>query len=264
MPDQVQLSHLQQTAYFAAVRAGLRILDVDALRSLVPVSRSHATKLLAGMAQKGALHRVGRGRYVVIPSDVLYARQAFVADPLEVVGDLMAVGDAYCVAYQSAAFVYGAASQIPQALLVAVPRQRRPISLGSTDILFIRTQAAKLFGIVDFSYHDASFKISNREKTLLDCLDRSDLCGGIEEVNQTIGALLPECDSDRLLEYLPRMENQALVHRLGFILEKWSAEQKLLDGVASIVGRRVYLLDPHGPAAGPVHPVWRVRENVIP
>jgi predicted transcriptional regulator of viral defense system len=263
MPEQVQLSHLEQTAYFAASRAGLRVLDVDALSRLVPLSRSHANKLLSGMARKGALHRVGRGRYVVIPSDVLYARRSFVTDPFQVVDDLMKKdGQAYCVAYQSAAFVFGAAAQIPQALFVAVAEQRRPIALGRAEIMFIKTQAEKLFGIQTIAYHDASFQISDREKTLLDCLDRFDLCGGIDEVNQTIAALLSESNTARLLAYLPRMDNQALVHRLGFILEGLDADQALLDGVAALVGRRVYLLDPHGPAAGPIHPRWRVRENI--
>jgi predicted transcriptional regulator of viral defense system len=264
VPHQVQLSHLEQTAYFAALREGLSILDVEGIGRLVPVSRSHAIKLLAAMAQKGVLHRVGRGRYVVIPSDVLYERRAFVADPFQVVDDLMVKDGcgAYYVAYQSAAFVYGAADQLPQALLVAVPRQRRPISLGQAEILFVQAQLRKFFGIEEIRYHDASLRISDREKTLLDCLDRYDLCGGVDEVSGAIAALLPEVNAGRLLGYLPRIGNQALVHRLGFMLEKLSADGTLLDGVASLVGPRVYRLDPHGPAGGSIHPRWRVRENI--
>jgi len=36
----------------------------------------------------------------------------------------------------------------------------------------------------------------------------------------------------------------------------------LLDGLAALITPRVYPLDPHGPAAGLVHPRWRVRENL--
>ncbi len=38
--------------------------------------------------------------------------------------------------------------------------------------------------------------------------------------------------------------------------------EKLIDGLARQVGRAVYLLDGHGPKAGPVHARWRVRENI--
>jgi predicted transcriptional regulator of viral defense system len=268
VPDQIQLSHLEQTVYFAALRQGIHVLDVVSVGDLTTISRAHAMKLLPAMAHKGALYRIGRGRYVVIPADVLYGRQTFVADPLQVVDELLRREGVteYYVAYQSAALVYGAADQLPQALLVALPGQRRPIALGRAEILFVQVQRAKFFGSQEIRYHDAVLRISDREKTLLDCLDRFDLSGGMDEVVHTIGALLPEADAERLLAYVPAMDNQALVHRLGYILEALSTQQPvptmLLDGLADLVGPRVYPLDPHGPAGGPTHARWHVRANL--
>ncbi|MFN2242034.1 MAG: hypothetical protein ACK2U2_07090 [Anaerolineae bacterium] len=65
--DTIQLSHLEQTIYFASQRQGAHLLDADFATNLVGVSRRHAINLLASTAQKGALHRVGRGHYAVIP-----------------------------------------------------------------------------------------------------------------------------------------------------------------------------------------------------
>ena len=76
----IQLSHLEQTIYFASQRQGVHLLDADFASDLVGVSRRHAVNLLASMAQKGVLHRVGRGRYAVIPPDVLYGRRSYVVD----------------------------------------------------------------------------------------------------------------------------------------------------------------------------------------
>lgn len=268
MTDQIQLSYLEQTVYFAALRQGIQVLDIQDVQGLVTISRGHAMKLLADMARKGALSRAGRGRYVVIPADVLYGRQTFVADPFQVVDQLLRREGVteYYVAYQSAALVYGAASQLPQALLVALPGQRRPIALGRAEIIFVQVQRAKFFGSQEIRYHDAPLRISDREKTLLDCLDRFDLSGGMDEVVHTIGALLPEVDPARLLAYAPAMHNQALVHRLGYILETLATQQPvpamLLDGLTNRVGPGVYPLDPHGPAGGPTHARWRVRINL--
>jgi predicted transcriptional regulator of viral defense system len=268
MTDQIQLSYLEQTVYFAALRQGSQILDIEGVQTLVTISRAHATKLLADMARKGVLSRVGRGRYAVIPADVLYGRQTFVADPFQIVDQLLRREGLteYYVAYQSAALVYGAANQLPQALLVALPGQRRPIALGQAEILFIQIKRPKFFGSQEIRYHDAVLRISDREKTLLDCLDRFDLCGGMDEVVHTIGALWPEVDAARLLTYVPAMHNQALVHRLGYILEMVSTPQRvpaaLLDGLAGLIGPWVYPLDPHGPAGGPTRARWRVRVNL--
>jgi predicted transcriptional regulator of viral defense system len=68
------------------------------------------------------------------------------------------------------------------------------------------------------------------------------------------------------LTYVPAMHNQALVHRLGYILEMVSTPQlvpaALLDGLAGLIGPWVYPLDPHGPAGGPTRARWRVRVNL--
>jgi predicted transcriptional regulator of viral defense system len=131
---------------------------------------------------------------------------------------------------------------------------------------FIQLRRAKFFGSQETRYRDAFFRISDRERTLLDCLDRFDLSGGMDEVVHTIGGLLPETNPEPLLAHLPAMANQALVHRLGYILGKLSTQQTvpemLLDSLATQVGPRVYPLDPRGPAVGPIHPRWRVRENL--
>jgi predicted transcriptional regulator of viral defense system len=266
--DTAGLSHLEQAIYFASLRQGERVIDPDAASRLVDVSRPHAIKLLSTMARKGALSRVGRGQYVIVPSDVLHAHKSFVADPYQVIDAIMRQDhvSAYYVAYQSAAFVYGAVRQLPQDLLVAVPLQRRPIPLGSSRIVFVQLRAERLLGSQEMRYHDSFFQVSDHEKTILDCLDRVDLCGGLDEVVRTVAQLLPETDPDRLLGYCVRMASKPLVQRLGFILERLGESQpvpeKLVSGLAHQVGKTIYLLDGHGPRTGPIQPLWRVRENV--
>jgi predicted transcriptional regulator of viral defense system len=265
----IQLSHLEQTIYFASQRQGVHLLDADFATGLVGISRKHAVNLLASMAQKGALHRVGRGRYAVIPPDVLYGRRSYVADPHLILDELMQSNSAaglYYVAYQSAAAFHGAAHQMPFILLVAVPQQRRPIGLGRARIQFVQLKPEKLFGFQQTLYHDVSLNVSDREKTILDCLERFDLCGGVEEVARTISVLIEKVEPGKLLEYLQRMDNQALAQRLGLILERLSTVQEieggLMDGIAQQVGVYTYPLDPHGPEAGALDSRWRIRENV--
>jgi predicted transcriptional regulator of viral defense system len=265
----IQLSHLEQTIYFASQRQGVHLLDADFATGLVGISRKHAVNLLASMAQKGALHRVGRGRYAVIPPDVLYGRRSYVVDPHLIVDELMqtnGVDGLYYVAYQSAAAIHGAAHQLPFALLVAVPQQRRPIELNRARIEFVQLKPEKLFGFQQTLYHDVPLNVSDREKTILDCLERFDLCGGVAEVARTISGLIEEVEPATLLDYLQRMDNQALAQRLGLILERLNTvqeiEEGLIDGIAQQVGVYTYPLDPHEPEAGVLDSRWRIRENV--
>jgi len=268
-PGTIQLSHLEQTIYFASQRQGVHLLDANFATDLVGISRRHAVNLLASMAQKGALHRVGRGRYAVIPPDVLYGRRSYVVDPHLILDELMQSNGAagrYYVAYQSAAAIHGAAHQLPFVLLVAVPQQRRPIALGRARIQFVQLKPDKFFGFQQTTYHDVPLNVSDPEKTTLDCLERFDLCGGVAEVARSISGLIDEVERDKLLEYLRRMDNQALAQRLGLILERLSTvqeiEKHLIDAVARQVGEHVYPLDPHEPEAGVLDSRWRIRENV--
>jgi predicted transcriptional regulator of viral defense system len=268
-PGTIQLSHLEQTIYFASQRQGVHLLDAGFATDLVGVSRRHAVNLLASMAQKGALHRVGRGRYAVIPPDVLYGRRSYVVDPHLILDELMQTNGAdglYYVAYQSAAAIHGAAHQLPFALLVAIPQQRRRIELGRAWIQFVQLKPEKLFGFQQIHYHDVPLNVSDPEKTILDCLERFDLCGGVAEVARTISGLIEEVKPDKLCDYLQRMDNQALAQRLGLILERLSTAQEieggLIDGIAQQVGEHIYPLDPHEPEAGVLDSRWRIRENV--
>jgi len=265
----IQLSHLEQTIYFASQRQGMGLLDADTVTDLVDVSRKHAVNLLANMARKGALHRIGRGHYAVIPPDVLYQRKSYVVDPHLILDELMQTNgssDLYYVAYQSAAAIHGAAHQLPFALLVAVPRQRRSIEMGQAQIQFVQLKPEKLFGFQQILYHDVPLNVSDREKTILDCLERFDLCGGVAEVARTISTLMEEIEPDTLLNYLQRMDNQALTQRLGLILERLSTVQEIdraMTGrIAQLVGEHVYSLDPHTPEAGALDSRWRIHENI--
>lgn len=265
----IQLSHLEQTVYFAAQRQGANLLDADAAAHLAGVSRPHAVNLLASMARKGALFRVGRGRYAVIPPSVLHGRKSYVTDPHLVIDELMradGLQDRYYVAYQSAAAIHGAAQQLPFALQVALPMQRRPVDMAQGRILFIRIRPQKLFGFRQVLYQEVPLNVSDREKTLLDCLERFDLCGGMGEAARTGGFLLEGIRTDTLLAYLDRMGSQALTQRMGLTLERLSTvqtvDQDLIAAVASRIGPHTYLLDPHGPREGLVDRRWRIRENV--
>jgi predicted transcriptional regulator of viral defense system len=236
---------------------------------LVGVSRKHTVNLLSSMARKGALHRIGRGRYVVIPPDVLYQRKGYVIDPHLIIDELIKADDAggpYYVAYQSAATIHGAAHQLPFALMVAVPRQRRPIELGQTRIQFVQLQRHKLFGFQEMPYREARLNVSDREKTILDCLERFDLCGGVDKVARTISLLVEETEPDKLPDYLERMNNQALTQRLGFILERLSTlqaiDENLIADIARLVGEHAYSLDPHGPTGGALNTRWCIRANI--
>jgi predicted transcriptional regulator of viral defense system len=221
------------------------------------------------LAKKGAAYRIGRGKYAIIPADVLYGRKSFVADPFVVISELMKDVE-YYVAYQSAAHIHGIAEQVPFSSTVAVLKQKRPVRLGNTRIEFVTMKKSKFFGFNETKYSNVFLKVSDLEKTVIDCIDRQDLCGGISEVARTLSNALStdKLDLVKLLAYAKKFSNYALIQRLGFLLERLSrsnnyyVDRGILSDFEKLAGPFVYPLDVSGTKKGRTSEKWRIIENI--
>jgi len=98
----MKLSPVEQKAYFALLRQGSTIVRAEHLSSVLDISHAWAKNILSKLARHGAAQRVGKGKYAVIPADLMFGRKSYVVDPFALVSELMR-GTDYYVAYCSAA-----------------------------------------------------------------------------------------------------------------------------------------------------------------
>ena len=267
-PPSLRMSPTEQRAYFALIRKGLTVAKADDLASAISISKQWAKNILSSLAKQEAASRIGRGKYAIIPADVLYERKSFVADPLIVVNELMKNKE-YYVAYQSAAHIHGIAEQLPFTTTVAVPKQKRPVKLGNTKIEFVTLKKSRFFGIKEVNYSNTFLKVSDLEKTVIDCTDRQDLCGGIGGAAETLSNAIAtgKLDQARLLSYTKKFRNHALAQRLGFLLEqlfetsKGQVEPKILPSLERLAAPFTYPLDTSATKKGKASERWRIIEN---
>ena len=261
------LSHQEQAAYFAAVKLGVRLLTAAFLCETLGLSSGHAAVLLHRLATKGVLERVGHGKYAVVATEVLYERKTKGVDLRGTLHALMTsfgLADQYYIGFQSAAQLHGAAHQQPFVLQVASVRQRLPTNVGQETIQFVKVMPSRVFGIEDRRYRDALVRVSDRERTALDLIDRANLGGGIEEAARTVGALLTDGDVGRLAEYAARLQRHSTAQRLGLILERLDLDipASITTALLDLRGSSLVLLEPSGSRTGPIDRRWRVRLNV--
>ncbi len=133
-----------------------------------------------------------------------------------------------------------------------VPRRRREIG-GRRFELRHRSESA-LFGTRRVWRERVPVDVSDRERTLVDCLDDPSLGGGVEPHRRGAFGLRggTRVSWDRLIEYADRLGNRTIFKRLGFLAEiararRSQAGRGLPDRVSAGVGR----LDPAQPDAGP-------------
>lgn len=265
---ELKLSPVEQKAYFALLKRGVVIARVEDISSVLGLSPAWAKNILSKLARHGASQRVGRGKYWVIPADVLYGRKSYVADPLVFLSELMKETE-YYVAYYSAAHVHGLTEQMSFKTTVAVLKQMRPIATGNISVSFANLKRSRFFGYEEIKYLDVILNVSDLEKTVVDCVDRPELCGGIPEVVRTLSNAFGtgRVNWQRLVSYAEKFRSHVVAQRLGFIIEyleekkKIRVEPEILDDLQHLIGSKIYPLDVKASKKGKISRKWKIIDN---
>lgn len=103
-------------------------------------------------------------------------------------------------------------------------------------------------------------RVTTREQTLVDCLNRTDLAGGLEEVLRSLAGL-PYVDASSVLVYLRELASPTVAARTGWILEQrakeWYVSNDALEEMRSMLGKGPYYLT-RSNQTGTWVPSWRL------
>jgi len=130
----------------------------------------------------------------------------------------------------------------------------------------IRVTPRKFFGIIERTAGERRFSVTNREKTLVDALDRPDLCGGIRQVMEMLPAA--EVEWGKVETYIEKMGSGAIYKRMGFIVEFLGEKARIPGRERRLSAWRSRLtggyapLEPGSRLSGPANNRWLVRVNV--
>ncbi len=211
---------------------------------------------LRELTREGFLKRLARGIYAVTPNP----------------GQLPAVDDFLlaslivkpsAIAYWSALNYYGLTEQIPGITFIQTPRKggySGEISIGGRRFRVVTVRPHKFFGLNTIRISGRNVSITDPEKTLIDCLDKPQYCGGIIEVMKALknGSF----DKETLLEYAEQMRNVAVLKRLGFLSEKLGLGLEKEIKIPEKSKKSFPLLDPTMPPEGRFDRRWGLRLNV--
>jgi predicted transcriptional regulator of viral defense system len=206
------LGPLEAKVVLSLRERGREAVDVSDIRTLAGPG-SATRNVVQQLIRKGWLSRVRRGRYILLPpehgpdnlgeNNVLALATA-------------AVTPSYA-GWWSAASFHGFTTQIPLTVFVAVMSKMTEREIEGSTVRFVRVSKPKFFGSQLYSLYGRQIPLSTPTKTLIDCLDRPALAGGVTEVVRIADRALARVSGDEAVEAAIRFGSKSLMQRLGAI-----------------------------------------------
>ena len=217
--------------------------------------------LIYNLTRKNWILRLKKGVYLIAPLEAgeLGARSHTVHS-FVIASHLV---EPYYISHWSALNYHGLTEQTPPAVYIASTKPRNGRRILDTDFVFVAIAKHKMFGVEEIKIEDNVVNISTPEKTVVDCLDHPEHCGGIVEVARVIFFEHKSLDFKEMVNMAKRMRNGAILKRLGYLLETLKLESyseilgypKLSKGYAR--------LDTKLPGEGRINERWRIIVNAI-
>lgn len=244
-------------------RQNQKCFTIDEAYGLLPDSSKDSVKrMLSNMVKRGLLMRVKEGLYYVIP---------FEQDPKTFMPDwhLLSqylVGDAeYYIGYFSALQIHSLTTQPNLKEQIVVNKQIKPSTLlvKGVPFQFIYHNEDHFFGNKK-AWIDSFNKVqcSDLEKTFIDCLFKPQYAGGITEIAKAIYKSKDKIDYPKLFDYAKRFSSQAVIKRLGFLLELLNIQNPVIDKLQKLRTNSFVLLEPSYPKEGKTIFRWAIQQNL--
>lgn len=210
-------------------------------------------KVLYRLQQSGAIERIEKGKYLIIP---LGAEKGKYTLHEFIIGSLLVAP--YSIAYWSALNYYGLTEQIPTTVFIQTITRKFNTNPKVFEVHYkiVKIKESKYFGIRKEWIEETPINITDKEKTIIDCLDKPQYCGGIIEVAKALKN--NKFDRKKLEEYAQRIGNSGVLRRLGYLCELLNIKIKL----PKLNTRNYLLLDPTMPGKGPKSAKWRLIVNL--
>lgn len=209
------------------------VFNIEELRSTVSSKNIKSIyNNLKYYLNKDRIRSIRQGLYYVVPEgrqpDRFYPNSILITSRLS--------KDAI-LAFHSALEVMGYGHSMFHRFFYYSPGRMRRFYLKEDEFICVKIpdrlkeKTLKMFGVEEKYYHQLSIKFTNRERTFVDCLDRPEYGGGIEEVYRCVEKF-PYLNFKEILDYLDMLNKRVLYAKVGFFLqqhkEQFYVEEELL------------------------------------
>ena len=176
--------------------------------------------MINSLRRKGWLERASWGKYLLIEPN--QGPEALGE------GNLLAlasrIAEPYYIGFGTAATHYGLTTQHRNVICLVTPKHLRNRRIGEAQVRIVNLVTRKFFGFGPADILGYKTILSDLEKTVIDCIDRPELAGGIGEATYILGTACRRLDWGKSTNYLERIGSSPLVRKFGWLLDYVDAD----------------------------------------
>jgi predicted transcriptional regulator of viral defense system len=237
------------------------IISISDIADVLDIPRKSAKDMAYALKEKGWLERVAHGKYLILPlaagENAVYTAHEFVI--------ASALVEPMYVGYWSALNHHGLTAQVPRTVYIVTTTRAQEREIHGVTYRPVTVTEQKFFGYQPTAVESNQVNISSIEKTLVDCADHPEFCGGISELAKAMhNAVDMRCSWERVVECLRRVGNGAATKRLVYLADQLDIDLPEYDEFVESFTTGYPLLDPTREATGTRDSTYQLRLNGPP
>lgn len=186
---------------------------------LLAATPKAADHVIESLRQKGWLERACWGVYFLIPAE-RGPMGAGRSNPLALASR---IADPYYIGFGTAAVHLRLAESSERTIYLVTPTRLRGRRIGSEQVRIVNPAPSKFFGFESVDIQGHKVMLSDREKTVIDCIDHPELAGGMSGAAAVLLRASARLDWSKALHYMERIESIALMQRFGWMADRLQA-----------------------------------------
>ena len=220
------------------------IFEINHAQRILEKSYNAITDLLSELVKRKVIVRLKAGKYLIIPQEMgsgeNYLGNWYIAGK-EIINSAK-----YYIAFYSAMNYWGMLTQPLIKIFIATPKRQIVPQEMMGKMIFVTVKEKSIWGIKEeWIISKEKIRISNIEKTIIDCLTYPQYCGGITEIAKGIWIVKDKLDYKTLINYVNRQNKNVVAKRLGYLLELLNIEDSnIILELKKYVKDRYDLFDP--------------------
>jgi len=225
------------------------IFSITDIEKLLNTEIANLNAILENLVKKEFLLRIEKGKY---------CRSNFSDE--KVIGCF--ISEVGVIAYWSALNYHGLTEQFPNNVFIQTVKLKKNKTVFGTVFKFVKIASHKMTGIQTIGQGCNKYRITDVEKTIVDCFDLPEHSGGYAELIRAFNQA--KLKSEKMIAYCIAIDNMAATKRMGFLAEL--LEKKGLKAFVKYAkqnaNRKYNIFAPTGIDKGEFVNDWRLRLNI--